>query len=356
MSRPAPVAGADRAVPPLDTLGVFDATYSLPEQVEAAAGVDVGRLDLPDGRAVRQVCLVGMGASGLAADLVAATAAPLSPVPVVVTRGYDLGAYVDQHTLVLALAYGGDAGETISAATQAHEAGARMVVASNGGRLAALAGSWGVPMLRLPADIGVARAAIGALAVPPLLVLERLGLLDGAAAQVAAAVEQLKRRRDRLSRPDSDAAVLARLIGRTMPVIYGGGGIGAVAVARWKAQCNLNAKVPAFANVVPDLCHQELSGWGQHGDVTRQVFTQIQLRHDFEHPGVRRRFELIEPLVDEVVGTTARVRAKGDGPLAQLFDLVLIGDVVSLELAAREGIDPGPVPAVDQVQAAGDDG
>lgn len=337
---------------PLDTLGVFDATFGLPEQVEAAAGVDLDQLALPDGDAIDQVCLVGMGDSGIAADLVAATAGPLSPVPVIVTKGYDLAAFVDQRTLVVAMSVTGDTPETLSAAAQAREAGAVVVAACQGGRLAELAGTWGQPMLRLPADIEVPRTAIGALAVPPILLLERLGLLDGATAQVAAAVDQLKRRRDRLTSPDSDAAVLARLIDRTMPLIYGGGAIGAVAVARWKAQCNQNAKVPAFANVVPDLCHHELSGWGQHGDVTRQVFTQILLRHDFEHPGVSAGFDLLEPLVDEVVGATARVRAKGDGPLAQLLDLILIGDVVSLELAAREGIDPGPVPVLDQLERA----
>jgi glucose/mannose-6-phosphate isomerase len=80
------------------------------------------------------------------------------------------------------------------------------------------------------------------------------------------------------------------------------------------------------------------------------VFTQILLRHDFEHPRVSRRFELIEPLVDEVVSATVAVRAEGDGPLAQLLDLVLVGDVTSLELAAQEGLDPGPVPVLEQIK------
>ena len=44
------------------------------------------------------------------------------------------------------------------------------------------------------------------------------------------------------------------------------------------------------------------------------------------------------------------VRAAGSGPLAQLFDLIMIGDFVSLHLAAREGIDPGPVPVLVEVK------
>ena len=39
-------------------------------------------------------------------------------------------------------------------------------------------------------------------------------------------------------------------------------------------------------NAYPELDHNEICGWGQHGDVTRQVITLVELRHDFEHPQV----------------------------------------------------------------------
>jgi glucose/mannose-6-phosphate isomerase len=40
------------------------------------------------------------------------------------------------------------------------------------------------------------------------------------------------------------------------------------------------------------------------------------------------------------------VRAAGEGDLAQLLDLALIGDFVSLHLAGNVGIDPGPIPVL----------
>jgi glucose/mannose-6-phosphate isomerase len=46
----------------------------------------------------------------------------------------------------------------------------------------------------------------------------------------------------------------------------------------------------------------------------------------------------------ETVSTILEVHANGEGPLAQLLDLIFIGDFVSLHLAVNEGIDPGPVP------------
>ena len=44
------------------------------------------------------------------------------------------------------------------------------------------------------------------------------------------------------------------------------------------------------------------------------------------------------------------VRAQGEGDLAQLLDLALIGDFVSLYLAAAEDVDPGPIPVLDDLK------
>ena len=46
------------------------------------------------------------------------------------------------------------------------------------------------------------------------------------------------------------------------------------------------------------------------------------------------------------------MQAEGEGELAQLLDLMLVGDFTSLHMAFQEGIDPGPVPAQDQIKDA----
>ena len=45
------------------------------------------------------------------------------------------------------------------------------------------------------------------------------------------------------------------------------------------------------------------------------------------------------------------VRAEGDDDLTRFFDLALVGQLVSLHLAGREGVDPGPAPALDEALA-----
>ncbi|MBO0713109.1 MAG: bifunctional phosphoglucose/phosphomannose isomerase [Acidimicrobiales bacterium] len=334
----------------LDSSGMFEAAATLPEQVLAAARVAKGTSPRPK-EAVRHVVVAGMGGSGVAGDVLAATAGPALPVPVVVVKSYTLPAFVGPATVVLAVSFSGDTEETLETASQALERGASLVAVTKGGRLAALAERGGAAVVPVPGDIPQPRAALGALAVPLLVTLEELGLLPGATTQIQAAVEQLRRRRDQLVGPAGLAEGLARRIGRTIPLVYGAEALGAVAAQRWKTEVNENAKTPAFFASYPELCHNEVVGWGQHGDVTRQLLTLVNLRHGYEHPQVARRVRLVEEVVEEVMAGIIEVSAEGGGELAQLFDLVLIGDFVSLHLAAQEGLDPGPVPVLEELKS-----
>ena len=344
----------------LDTQGMLEAALGLPEQVCAARDDARGLDGLPEREDIQQVVVLGMGGSGIAGDVLMSAAGPYMPVPVLVFRSYHVPAFVDESTLVFAISFSGDTEETIEAVTAAALQGGRVVAVTRGGELGHLAESWGVPIVGVPDDIPQPRAGLGALAIPPLVVLEDIGLFPGASYWIDAAVEQLRVRRDQLARPDSVAEQLARRIGRTMPLIHGGGGLGAVAAQRWKTDINENAKCPAFWNAQSELCHNEVSGWGQHGDITRQMFTLVNLRHDFEHPQVMHRFKVTADLLDEVVSSVEEVQAGGEGELAQLLDLILVGNVTSLHMAFQEGVDPGPIPAQDHIKdalatAAGED-
>ena len=335
----------------IDTVGMFDLAAALPEQV-AAAAEQAAQLDaLPDHDAIEHVVVLGMGGSGIAGSVLQAVAAPFMAVPVTVVKGYEAPSFVSEGTLCFVVSYSGNTEETVEAAKDAATAGARMVVLSSGGELADLASSWDAPHLLLP-DCPMPRAGIGSVSIPPLLVLERVGLFPGASQYVADAVTQLQRRRDQLIVDGSSAHRLAEEIGRTMPIVYGGGDIGDVAAYRFKCQVNENAKAPAFSAAMPEMCHNEICGWGQHGDVTRQVMTVVNFRHDFEHPQVSRRFDLTRDVLDEVVHAVTEVRAEGEGALAQLFDLVIQGDFASLHMAALAGVDPGPIPVLEDLKAS----
>ncbi len=332
----------------IDTLGMAAATRALPRQVTDAAAAARAAGPLPSGAGITSVVIMGMGGSGIAGDVVEAIAGPDCAVPIVVSKQYECPGFVGPDTLVIAISFSGNTEEIVSAATAAAEAGARMVVIAAGGHLPSLAHEWGAPVIGVDGSIPMPRAGIAAVSIPPLVVLERLGLFEGAGDQIASAVTQIEAR---LASEPTEVGRIARRIGRTLPIVYGGGPLGEAAAWRWKGQFNENPKVAAFANRIPELTHNEICGWAQHGDVTRQVFTMLLLRHDFEHPQVARRFDLVAEICDEIVSDVLTIRASGRTPLAQLFDLIVVGDLVTLQLAANEDVDPGPVPVLDEIKA-----
>jgi glucose/mannose-6-phosphate isomerase len=338
-----------------DSLGFLDAVAGLPEQLAAAheaAGETLRASDLPDAASVRNIVVLGMGGSGISGDVLSSVASGVLPVPVTVLKQYRTPRFVGPGTLAFALSYSGNTEETLSMARGAAEAGASVVTVSSGGELAELPGATHIscPPGYMP------RAALGALVAPLFVALFRMGLMPQAHALLVKAQEQLAHRRDRC-RPEVTGAAnpareLARQIDRTIPLIYGGGAIGAVAAMRWKCDVNENAKAPAFWAAHPELDHNEICGFGQHGDVTRQVFTLIELRHGSEHERLEPRFAFTRGLIEECVARVLEVQAEGEGRLAQLLDLMYVGDWTSCYLALDNDVDPGPIDAIAALKAS----
>lgn len=328
----------------LDSDHMFDYAARFPEQVEEAFEASRAITGLPAREDIENVVVIGMGGSGIAGDVLAAVGAPLLAVPVTVVKGYECPNFVGDSSLVFAVSYSGGTEETIQAATDAALAGAKMVVVTSGGELAKLARGWRAPLVGLP-RVPWPRVAFGAMAIPLIVALWRMGLLAGADVWTERAVRQLKARRDELAGAGeaSSAAQVARRVGATVPLVHAGGAVGACAALRWKSQVNENAKRLAFVSAQPELCHNEVVGWGERSKAVGAEMTLVQLRHDAEHPQVGRRFEITAELIRPWVNDIVEVRAQGDGELAQLLDLAYFGDYVSLWLAAYAGVDPGPI-------------
>lgn len=334
-----------------DSLGIWQVTRALPEQMEEAVVAARQVTDVPSIDDIDHVVMMGMGGSGIAGDIVRAVAGPMMPVPVVVSKGYPCPGFVNRRSLVVAVSFSGNTEETLEAAAAAEAAGAQMIAVTSGGELGDLAADWGTPVYSLDASIPMPRAAVGAVSVPAMLALDRIGLFPGAEGWIDLAVQQLRARREQLGADGDPAAAAAERIGATIPLVYGGGDLGAVAAGRWKKQVNENAKAPAFTNEMPELCHNEIAGWASASELTAGALSLVNLRHDHEHPQISRRFEYNERVMRDQVSAVVNVHAEGEGQLAQLFDLMYIGDHVSLHLAAARGVDPGPIAVLDDLKA-----
>ncbi len=334
----------------VDSLGMQEATFGLPDQIEQSMAESREIGGLPGIEDIDHVLVLGMGGSGIAGDIVEAIAAPRMAIPVIVSKGYECPSFVGPRTLAMAVSFSGETEETLHAASIAHDLGARIVAVTCGGLLGELVGQWNSSLHLVDATIPMPRCAVGAVSVPLLMILQSIGLLSGVELEIHDCVETLRKRCDSIKNGPNAPRDIARGIGDDIPLIYGGGRVGAVAAARLKNQVNENAKMPAFFNAMPEVCHNEIASWGAAGDVTQHRIAPLHLRHDFEHARLAQRFEFNETIATSGQGEVMTIQARGQSPVAQLFDLILFGDQMSLELAALRGQDPGPIDVLTELK------
>jgi glucose/mannose-6-phosphate isomerase len=129
-------------------------------------------------------------------------------------------------------------------------------------------------------------------------------------------------------------------------VIYGGGATSAVAY-RWKAQINENAKLAAFSAELPEADHNEICAYESPGPLSA-----VFLEDPAGHPRIRKRMELTADVANRGAKAVERLEGRGETALERVMSLVLLGDLVSVYLAALEGVDPTPIDTLDRFKAA----
>ena len=134
----------------------------------------------------------------------------------------------------------------------------------------------------------------------------------------------------------------------TVPGVYAAGLL-APAARRFANQLNENSKVVAFWGVMPEMNHNELVGWA--GDDALDRFTAVFLRHADEHPQAKARYEFTGKLVQERGGRLLQMEAKGATVAEKLLTSSMVGDAVSVYLAALRKVDPTPVKVITDLKA-----
>lgn len=342
----------------VDRSGMLGAIASLPGQLPdgyeragraadaiAAAWRATGATGTP-----RTMVVCGMGGSGVGADLL--PAAIEATAPVVAAKGYDLPGWVDARDRVVCVSYSGNTAETLSCMRQAIERGVVAAVVTSGGQVAELATQHGIPVVEVPAGMQP-RAAVGVLFGALVGVAEALGVVGPAGARIAEAAAGAQRVVDLHVEGSVDgdppALEIARRLHDSIVVVYGCGPTAAVA-ARWKAQINENAKVPAFANAYPELDHNEIVGW-EFAGATGGRWSLVELVPANVAPELRMRMDVTRELIADDLATSLRLDAESVSRAGAVFELVAWGDYVSAYLALVRGVDPSPVERIAELKS-----
>jgi glucose/mannose-6-phosphate isomerase len=332
----------------IDSTDQLTDVLAIPEHLRDALwkteSAQLGEWDSPAGLVV-----AGMGGSSIGGALARAALGDTASRPILAARAYGLPPWTTPDTTVLCSSYSGNTEETLAAYEAAGALGAKRVVATSGGKLAELARADSVPVIPVAGGLQP-RAAVAYMTVAALDVAARCGAGPRCASDIDVAAEHLEElviEWGPESAEDTEAKMLARGLLGSIPVIAGAGLTAPIAY-RWKTQLNENAKIPAFWHELPELNHNELVGWGSAAEFGR--FSAVFLEDSDTHPRIADRVELTEGLIRDAAAATFRVPSRGTTSFERVFSTVLLGDLVSVYLAALRGVDPGPVELIEQLK------
>ncbi|MCK5577652.1 MAG: bifunctional phosphoglucose/phosphomannose isomerase [Dehalococcoidales bacterium] len=309
--------------------------------------------DLPeDYSRIDRVVVLGMGGSAIGGDLAASLVAHEAKLPIIVNRQYQLPAFVDDRTLVIASSYSGNTEETLSSFGQALKTGARKLAITTGGKLKETAKENGVPLFIFDYQ-AQPRAALAFSLLPILAFMQKLGITGDKSAGVAEMVEVLDKLAQEINETvpaaENRAKKLAGELYGRMPIIYGGG-ITAEVAHRWKTQLNENSKAWAFYEAFSELNHNAVVGYQFPIELAPSVVV-VMLRSSYLSERLIRRYQITARLLEQAGVRHHFEDGAGKSSLAQMMSLVLIGDYVSYYLAILNQTDPSPVKTIDFLKA-----
>ncbi len=341
-----------RSVARIDSRGMVDLVSSFPSQCEEAVQIGqkaaIGTAHGP----FRAVVVAGMGGSAIAGDILRCYFSATLDIPLLTVRNYPLPRSVGPGSLVLCSSYSGNTEEALALYEDARRKRARVLCITTGGKLAEKCSRDGVPWIRIPGGLPP-RAALGYSFVPMLSALWRLEVAPPHWSELEELPQRIREAGERCSvdvaEQENIAKQLARKLEDRLPVIHASADhLEAVAI-RWKNQLNENAKVLAFHSLFPELDHNEVVGWTGAPSLAAASHV-IVLRDPEDDERNQRRMEATSEII---LGTGARVSQVWSGQgslLARLFELIHLGDYVSVYLAVLRRVDPTPVETIDLIK------
>ncbi len=283
--------------------------------------------------------VAGMGGSNLASGLLKLLHPDLN---IYFHRNYGLPHLPKKQlrqSLLIASSHSGNTEETIDALQKALREKIPVAVIASGGKLLDLARKNRKPYIQLPHGIQP-RTAIG---YSLLAFMKIIG--DNAGLREAANLSHLLKSTEY----ERAGKTLARKLKGNVPIICSSEKNGILSY-NWKIRLNETGKIPAFSSVFPELNHNEMTGFDvkeRTRELSQKLFF-IFLKDAGDNPRILKRMNVTERLYRERGLPVEVMIVNGKTPLHKMLSCILIADWTAFYLAKEYGVDPEPVPLVEE--------
>ena len=313
-------------------------TLQLASALKIGQSVDLVR----PGSDIRNILITGMGGSGIGANLVESLTFGRVPIPITVSKGYNIPQFVSPHTLFIACSYRGDSEETLAAINKAMLKRAHIICITSGGKMLELAKEYNLFWIQIPGGASP-RTNLGYMLVSLMYALYHTNLIGAAfIKETENSIEYLDRGEKAIQ---SEAELIAKKLRGKLPIIYCDERLKAMAT-RFQNQINENAKQLAHVNTFPEMNHNEIMGW-QFPEGVLQQAQVIYLYSDHDHERVEKRMEICRDIFEKKSNPIIDIVAEGASLLEQYYYLIHLTDWISYFLAKENGVDPDSMEAID---------
>ncbi len=282
-----------------------------------------------------RVIVSGMGGSGISGLIASALFNTSGNLQVIPWTNYGLPQWVNKNDQVICISYSGNTAETLSAANSAIKTDCKLEIITTGGKLEKLAIKNNLNITKI--ESGHQPRAALPLLLKPLLYKIGIPNLDEQINEICKLQIDVKEARE-----------IAENINGKLPCIYSSGLLTPVGY-RWRCQIEENAKVLAINHEIPEMNHNEIVGWTN----APTNIAVILIRDNSESRTIKNRIDATKNIAWNSKNININeIYAKGKHPLTRIISMILLGDLVSIELAKLNSIDPTPVEIIEDLKRA----
>jgi glucose/mannose-6-phosphate isomerase len=308
----------------------FPKQFSFSPQVENASKL----------KQYRKFVVVGMGGSALAGSTLQSAKPDLD---LKIHKNYNLPFIKkedEKETLIIASSYSGNTEETLSGYVEAKKRKIDLAALSVGGKLIELAKKDKNPFVIIPNTGIQPRMTFG---------FNLLGLLKLTRSEKDLKIVSTLEKKLKVSLAEKRGKQLAEILWDKIPVIYSSESNLPIAY-NWKIKFNETTKIPAFYNILPELNHNEMTGFDfiKTTQSLNDKFHFVFLNDSSDHHKIKSRFKVLQKLFQaRSIGVSA-ISLEGKNIWEKICSNLLVADWTAFYLARYYGVEAEQVPMVEE--------
>ncbi len=279
--------------------------------------------------------LAGMGGSHLQGEILLSI---YKDAPLFIHSNYGIPK-VGNDTGVIVASYSGNTEEAIDSFKEAISSGLDIAVISKGGKLIELAKEHALPYIELPKGDTQPRMGVGYTFSALLKIME-------AKKEMGENADALEKRKEELMEKGKE---ISSLLKGKIPIVYSSERNGVLAKI-WKINFNEGPKIPSFYNTIPELNHNEMTGFDVN-PLTEKLSEKMMLLllcDKEDHPRNQKRMDVLKDVLEKRNFLVKKIEIDGEKRAERIFSSVLLSAWTACYLSEMYNNDPNVVPMVEE--------